>query len=520
MVEDNKIKSKRVAKNTLYLFLRMIVVMAVGLFTSRVVLQTLGVDDYGTYNVVGSVVVFFSFLKQAMSNATYRYIAYALGEGNEEKLRHTFSMAVNVHFIIAGLLLVLCETVGLWFLNAKLVFPEGRLMAANMAYQFSLLSFCFSVIQTPYNSSIVAHEHMSFFAVTSIWEVILKLIVVYLLVVLPGDNLINYSWLLAAVTIFLYLWYRIYCRKHFSECKYKRYWDDTMFRDMLKYSGWSILVNGADVAVAQSTVFFFNIFFGVAANAALGIANNVNSHINQFLSNFTQAFNPQIIKSYAQGDMQYFYKLLYSTSKLSYFLLLSVAVPIVLNIDFILHIWLGVVPDGTGLFVLLIVLFSLLDAFNAPLWNAVHATGKLRTHQILMSSIKIMNIPLAYMLLRMGYDAWTVLALKAALNLVCSIVRPIYMKRLIKLPLLTYCKNVVYPIILISVLTLPIPIYLCSIFENGWTRLAITSSSFIVMMCLFTYLWGLNDTERNLLLSGVKNKVRHLKKEINQEYSS
>lgn len=190
MAEDNSTKSKRVAKNTLYLFLRMIVVMAVGLFTSRVVLQTLGVDDYGVYNVVGSVVVFFSFLKQALTNATYRYIAYAIGEGDMLKLKRTFSMAINAHLIIAVILLLLAETVGLWFLNAKLVFPEGRLVAANWAYQFSVLSFVVSVVQTPYNSCIIAHEHMSFFAVTSVWEVVLKLLVVYLLVVLPGDNVI------------------------------------------------------------------------------------------------------------------------------------------------------------------------------------------------------------------------------------------------------------------------------------------------------------------------------------------
>jgi len=499
MSEDNKTKSKRVAKNTMYLFVRMIFVMGISLFTSRVILQTLGVDDYGTYNVVGGVVVFFSFLRNAMTNATYRYIAFALGEGNEEKLTRTFSMAINAHLIIAALLLVLSETIGLWFLNAKLVFPEGRLLAANVAYQFSLLTFIISVIQTPYNSCIIAREHMSFFAVTSVWEVVFKLLVVVALLWLPGDNLINYSWLLAAVALFLLIWYKIYCVKHFPESRYRRYWDKGMLGEMLKYSGWSVLVNGADVTVAQSTVFFFNVFFGVAANAVLGVANTVNSLITQFLSNFAQAFNPQIIKSYAEKDMDYFYKLIYSTSKISYFLLLFVSFPILANIDFILKLWLGVVPEGTSVFIWVIMLYSLIDAYSTPLGTAVHATGKLRTHQIMISSIKLLNIPLAYLVLWLGCDAWTALGIKAALNLICSIVRPIYMKRLILLPLLVYSRKVFVPMVLVSIFSLPLPLYLCTLYDEGWLKLVVTSSAFILIMGIFTLLLGLDKEERNFL---------------------
>lgn len=499
MSEDNKTKSKRVAKNTMYLFVRMIFVMGISLFTSRVILQTLGVDDYGTYNVVGGVVVFFSFLKSAMTNATYRYIAFALGEGDEQKLSRTFSMAINAHLIIAALLLVLSETIGLWFLNTHLVFPEGRLLAANIAYQFSLLTFLLSVIQTPYNSCIIAHEHMSFFAVTSVWEVVLKLLVVFALLWLPGDNLVNYSWLLAAVALFLLVWYKIYCAKHFVESRYKKYWDKGMLGEMLKYSGWSVLVNGADVTVSQSIVFFFNIFFGVAANAALGVANTVNASLTQFLGNFSQAFNPQIIKSYAEKDMEYFYKLIYSTSKISYFLLLLVSFPVVANIDFILKIWLGVVPEGTGLFILVIMLYSLIDAYSAPLVTSVHATGKLRTHQIMVSAIKLLNIPLAYLVLWLGCDAWTALGIKAALNLVCSIVRPIYMKRLIHLPLGVYTRKVFMPILLVSIFSLPLPIYLCTLYDEGWLKLVVTSSAFVLIMGIFTLLFGLDKEERNFL---------------------
>lgn len=509
MVEDNKTKSKRVAKNTLYLSFRMLVVMAVGLYTSRVILQTLGVDDYGIYNVVGGVVVLFSFLKQAMTNATYRYLAYAIGENKGIKsLKETFSMSMNAHLIIAGIVFLLSETAGLWFLNTQLVFPAGRLLAANVAYQFSILSFYIEIIKTPYNSAIIAHEHMSFFATTSIWEVLLKLLVVYLLVILPWDNLINYSWLLALVALVLFVWYRVYCRKHFTECKYIKCWNPIMLKDMLKYSGWSILVNGTDVAVTQSIVFFFNVFYGVATNAALAIANTVSSYTWQFLQNFSQALSPQIIKSYAEGDMNFFYKLIYSTSKLSYYLFLLVAVPLALNIDFILKIWLGIVPDGTGTFVLYLLLFSLFEAFNEPLLTSVHATGKLKTHQIMISIIKVSNIPLAYICIKLGYEAWTAIAIKAGLNLVSCTVRPIYMRKLIQLPLLIYVRKVVAPILATTILVLPIPIIISMSLSDGWIKLFTTSSVFVILFGLFVCFVGIDKVERNMVIEGIKSKIK------------
>lgn len=505
---DNTRNGRRVAKNAVYMFFRMMIVMLVGLYTSRVVLNTLGVNDYGTYNVVGGVVVLFSFLRQAMTNATYRYLTYALGEGDTDKLRNTFVMAINAHWIIAGMILLLTETVGLWLLNNKLVFPDGRLFAANVAYQFSMLSFCMGVMQTPYNSVIIAHERMSFFAVTGIWEVMLKLLLVYLLVALPGDNLINYSWLLAAVSLFMLCWYWIYCRKHFTECSYFRFWDGRLMCSMLRYSGWSVLVNATDIGVTQCMVFFFNTFFGVVANAALGIANNVNNLLTQFLQNFTQAYSPQIFKTYAKRDMPYFHKLLCSTSKLSYYLLFAVSVPVMMNIDFILRIWFGMVPEDTGLFVILVVLFSLVDAYSQPHWIAVYATGKLRIHQIMMSGIKILNIPLAYLLLELEFGAWTALALKAGLNIVCAIVRSIYMKYLVRLSMSMLLKDVLCPVSLVTVLTLPLPLYLCRIMEDGWFKLLATSSLFTVALLVVVPLWGLNGKERDILAEGIRGKLK------------
>lgn len=504
---NNQENTKRVAKNTLFLFFRMVLVLCVGLYTSRVVLNTLGVEDYGIYNLVGSVVVLFSFLQQALTNATYRYLAYEQGKNDMKRLKRTFSMAVNAHVILATVILFLCEIGGVWFLNNKLVVPEGRIFAANVAFQFSMLCFCINIIKTPYNSSIIAHERMNFYAYTSIVEVVLKLAIVYILVIFDFDKLILYSFLIFCIGLFMFGWYWIQCKRLFEECTYTKCWDSGMIKGMMNYSGWSVIVNAVDVSVNQSILFFFNIFFGVVANAAMGVANQVNSHLSNFLSSFTQSFNPQIIKSYASGDKDYFMKLIFSTSKLSYYMLLFASVPILLNIDFILDLWLKTPPEGTSTFIILVIGYSLVDAYSAPLWIGVHATGKLRTHQLLMSSIKILNIPIAYFLLKCGLPAWTALGLKMGLNIVCSIVRPCYVKSLYGLPLRQYLKQVWVVVYLVTALLLPLPIYVASLFEPSWNRLLMSSSIYVLLFIPIVYFIGLNGIERNLLKKMILNKI-------------
>lgn len=498
-MESNQVKSKRIAKNTLFLFIRMALILCVGLFTSRVVLNTLGVDDFGIYNLVGSVVVLFSFLQSALTNATYRFFAYELGKGDEVQLKRTFAMAVNAHVILALVILILCEIGGTWFLNHKLVIPEGRMDAANIAFHFSMLCFCLNIIKTPYNSAIIVHERMGFFAYTSIVEALMKLGIVYMLVCFAMDKLILYSMLMLGVAVVLLVWYVIHCNRLFEECRYKPVWDGGLIKGMLKYSGWSVIVNAVDVTVNQSVLFFFNIFFGVVANAAMGVASQVNGHLTNFLNSFTQSYNPQIIKSYAAGEQNYFIKLIFSTSKISYFLLLMASMPIMLNIDFILDLWLKNPPDGSSTFVILVIAYALVDAYSAPLWIGVHATGNLKMHQILMSSIKILNIPLAYIMLKAGCPAWTALALKVGLNVVCSIARPCYVKRLYGLPLLKYMVQVWGNVYVVTALVLPLPIYLANIFEPSWTRTFVTSIVFFVLFVPIVYGVGLNADERALV---------------------
>ena len=504
---DNSQISKRIARNTLFMFARMLLVTVVGLYVSRIVLQVLGVSDFGIYNVVGGVVVFFSFLQQALNSATYRFLTFSQGQGAPSGQNKVFCMSFNVHLLVALAILALSESIGLFLLNHYLVIPQERMLAANVAYQFSILSFVINVIRTPYNSSILAHERMDFYAYTSVFEALLKLLIVYLLYWVQVDKLIVYALLLSVVDIFLYLWYYLYCRKSFVECTLHRIWEKTMFSKMLKYSGWSLVVNATDVSVSQCLVFFFNVFFGVVANAAFGIANQVTGKVGMLVVNFTQAFNPQIIKSYARNDRSYFLNLIYSTSKLSYYLMFIVCVPLLFNIDFVLNLWLVEVPENTATFIFYIFLFALVDAYSAPLWTAAHATGNIKNHQLIMSSIKIMCIPLAYLLFKHGCDAWTALSLKAGLNVICSIVRPLYMKRLISLPLKVYCRSVFLPVSLVTVLSLPFPLYLTTLFEDGWVKLFVTSAASVIVTLCVMMIGGLSAKERNMALQMLH--IRH-----------
>jgi len=396
--------TKQVLKNTSFLYLRMIIVMLVSLFTSRIVLRTLGFEDFGIYNVVGSVVVFLGFLQAALRNATFRYLTYELGKPEDRHLDELYSMAINSHLILSGILLLVMEVGGVWFINAKLNIASDRLFAANVVYQFSLLTFCLSIIRTPLESNILAHEKMDFYALTSIVEVFLKLLIVYLLVIINFDKLIVYGILTFCIALILSIWYLIFCNRKFSDCRYVKYWDKDTLKLFCNYSGWSLLVNGACMTRSQCINIFFNMFLGVVANAAMGITNQVIAALNNFVANFTQAFRPQLIKSWANNNTEFFFRLIHSTSKISYYLLFIISLPIVVNLDYILKLWLGEYPPMTTVFIEATLIYYLIDAFQEPLVTSVHATGILKYHQIMISSMVFLVIPISYIMLKNGCD--------------------------------------------------------------------------------------------------------------------
>lgn len=505
-MSDNK--TQLVAKNTGFLFIRMVLVLLVGLYTSRVVLQVLGVEDYGIYNVVGSVVVFLSFLKMALTNATYRYLAIEIGKKSEQRLKEVYSMSINCHIILALIIWLVLEIIGSWFLNAKLNIPDGRLVAANWLFQFSLLSFCVSVIQTPFNSNIIAHEKMDFYALVSVVETILKLAIVYLLIVSPTDKLSTYGFLQLFVAIIVGSCYWFYCRIRFSNCVYIRYWDKKLGKELISYSGWSLLVNMSDVAANQSMSIFFNLFFGVIANAAMGITQQVTSQLSAFLSNFTQSFNPQIIKSYAAKQYDYFMKMIFSASKLSYLLFLFIALPVVANIEFVLSIWLGNYPEMTPSFIRVIILYYVFESTQQPFLNAVHATGRIKTHQIMMSSIKLAAIPAMYFVLWQGYAGTWMLVVWVSFTFIWCTARTIYMHYLINMSLSKYYNEVLIKILIVTVVCAPPTFFIAYKITNPIAGFFASGAFSVISMTIVIWCYALSNAEKSIILNlGIVKKI-------------
>lgn len=493
--------AKRLARNTGLLFIRMLVVLVITLYTSRVLLKVLGFEDMGIYNVVGSVVIFCAFLKKALTSATSRYLNYALGKGDEDEISKVYSMAINCHIILSVGLLFILEIIGVWFINTHLNIPPERLHAANIVFQFSLVSFCLSIVQTPFHSNIIAHERMGIFAFLSVLEAVLKLAVVFAIASIGYDKLISYSLLLCLVSILVFALYVFFCSVYFKDSKYIRFWDTAMVGQFASYSGWSMLVNGADITTQQCISIFFNIFLGTVANAALGIANQISSGIGMFLMSFSESYKPQIIKSYASGSFEYFDRLIFSASKISFILYLLIALPIAANLVFVLGIWLGDYPASTPAFVLSILVYFLFDSFQEPLWQAVHATGKLRTHQIMIASIKFLAIPAMYFVLKAGYSGAAALAVWAGLNVVCAIARTLYMKHLINLDLKAYLSRVILRITVLFLAVVPVTFWISRTLGSNWKGFLVSSAVSVALVLAVGIFFVLDSNERGLLKS-------------------
>ena len=500
--------NKRLARNTLMLYLRMFVIMAVSLYTSRVVLATLGVDDYGVYNVVGSIVVLFYFVQSSLISSTQRFMNFSLGKDEEEKTRKVFSMCMNCQLLLIVIFAIILETVGLWLLNRCLDIPEGRMHAANVVYHFSVISTCFGMLQSPYNAAILAYEKMSIYAYISILEAILKLVIVYLLIIGDLDKLILYGFLVMLVGILISAIYIIYCLKNFRVCRYVKIWDKDLFNEVFSFSGWSLLGNAANVGATQGLNMIFNMFFGVALNAAFGVANQVNTAVNRFVTGFETAYNPQITKSVAAGEKQYFDFLLHRTSKFSFFLLFIVSLPVFVCCSEILDIWLVDVPQYTATFCQLLLVNSLIDGITTPLWMAALAEGNIRTYQIVISVIKLLVLPLAILELYLGMSPALVLGTNVILNVVINIYRLYYLQDRLNLSIPDYNKNVVLPTIKVIILSAPAPLVL--------HRLLPTSIGFTISIILFTVLLtgfciffiGMTKSERNSVWQMFTSKLR------------
>lgn len=507
-MDANESLNKRIAKNTLALYVRSIIVMLVSLYTSRVVLETLGADDFGIYNVVGSVVVLFSFIQGAMATAVQRYLNFELGRDDKNAVSRVFSMSMTVHIMIALIVVVLSETIGLWFLNTQMQIPSGRHIATQWVYQFSVLTCCVNILRIPYNATIIAYEKMSFYAYVSILEVFLKLSVVFLLVFSNGDRLILYSIQMLIVSIIISVAYVFFCRKKFTTCSYSLFWDKKLFEEIFGFSAWSLFGSMANLGASQGINVLLNIFCGVVVNAAMGLAQQVNSAVSQFIVNFQTAFVPQLVKLYARNEYEKFVHLIFRSSKLSYFLILLIGLPVLTYTRPLLEIWLHSVPEYTVQFTRLMILFSMIDAMSGPLWNSVQATGKIRNYQILISSIIAINVPAAYVILKLGGSPIIVLVVRVIINFITHLVRIFYLRRLFEFPSLPYIKDIMSRIVFVSIVAMPLPLLMMRKVPTPtvW-QLLFFLVIIVLQTAVFVFLLGLSQGERRTLINGVRQKI-------------
>lgn len=504
--------NKRIAKNTLLLYFRMLITMVVSLYTSRVVLQALGVQDYGIYNVVGGVVAMFSVISGSLSASISRFITFELGRKNNEKLIRVFSSSVTIQIILAAIVIVLAETIGLWFLNTKMVIPADRLIASNWVYQLSLFTFVINIVSIPYNAAIIAHECMKAFAYISVLEAIGKLIVAYLIMISPIDKMVMYASLLAFISVIIRIIYGIYCKKRFEECSYTFIYDLGILKQIFSFAGWNFIGASSSVLKTQGCNVVINLFCGPTVNAARGLSEHVSNAISSFASNFMTALNPQITKSYAVHNKTYLMILLFQGSKLSFYLLLIVSLPILLNTHYILSLWLEEVPKYTVEFVQLSLILSMSDTISTPLITAQLATGKIRNYQIVVGGLQMLNLPVSYVLLYFGFDPKSVFVVAIILSQICLAARLFMLHRMIGLSVMEFLTKVYLNLIIVSIASALLPMAMKYMIDDNLVNVIFHSLMTIVVTIFVFYAIGCNKNEKAFILGkamAIMNKIKN-----------
>ena len=498
---QEKTNNKTIAKNTLFLYFRMMFTMAISLFTSRIILQKLGIDDYGIYQAVGGVVGFLSFINGALSTGSSRFLTYALGEGNVEKLKRTFSTTLNIHILIAILIVIVAETIGLWFLYHKMVIAPDRLSAAVYTYHLSILTAVFTLTQVPYNATIVAHEKMSIYAYMSIFEVSAKLLICYLLTIGNFDRLMMYATLLLVVQVGCMCFYRFYCTHHFEEARFSFSFDKKIFKEIAGFSGWSMFANASIALNSQGVLILLNMFFAPAVVAARAISLQVNMAANQFVSSFRQAANPQIVKKYASGDYEGSKHLLLESTKYSYYMMYLIALPVCLLAYPLLKLWLGVVPDYTVPFLQIVIVQSLFQVFDTSFYTALYAKGRLRENALTSPTLGFMIFPITYVFFKLGYSplvlSWTSLVIYGILGI---IVKPWLIIKIVD------CKcseiwSVYRSCLIVTVVSLPIPIIIYKLVDTSQiVYFILLGLVCLISVALSSFFFGIDKEMRKKVL--------------------
>jgi O-antigen/teichoic acid export membrane protein len=496
-------KNKLIAKNTLLLYVRMMFTMGVGLYTSRIILKTLGIEDYGIYNVVASVVVIFTFLNSSLSGASSRFLTYELGCSDLVRLKKVFSATLTIHIGVAIIFFVIAETIGIWFLENKLVIPTNRMFAARIVYQLSILSCMITITQVPYNASIIAHEQFNVFAFVGIIESLLKLFIVFLLLMFGVDKLILYSILVLLVSAIIAIIYRIFCTTHFEECTYKFSIEKDIIKPILSFSLWDLYGNFSLMTGNQGINILQNMFFGPVVNAANAIAIQVQGVISNFASNFLTSVKPQIVKNYASKDMDEMLNLIFNSSKFSFCLILMFSLPLVIENNFILHVWLTVVPNYTVVFCQVAIINSLISTLFNPIGIAIHATGKIKRLSLISGTIYLMALPISFAFLKFGASPVVPIVTYSILLIFASSYNLLILNRYMKLfSIKLFFKKVIFSSFLISVLSAFFPLLLFLFLPSGWFRFLLVGFVSVIFVIITTYLVGMDQE--------MKSKAKYL----------
>lgn len=504
--------NQRIAKNTLFLYFRMLFLMIVSLYTSRVILKALGVEDYGIYNAVGGFIGMFAVISNSLSSAISRFITFELGRGNTQKLQDIFSTSVVIQVILSVCIILLAETLGVWFLNTHMNIPSERMNAANWVLQFSIITFAINLISVPYNACIIAHERMSAFAYISIFEAAGKLGVTFLVLYYSLDKLIFYASLMCVMAVAVRMIYTWYCKKNFQECHLHFHFEKDLMKAIFGFAGWNFIGASSGVLRDQGVNVLINIFCGPAVNAARGIAMQVSNAVSQFSSNFIVAINPQITKSFASDKREEAFNLVFRGARFSVFLLLLLSIPVLFETNYLLKVWLNVVPDYTVMFVRLILIYVMIEAISYTMVTLMLATGNIKNYQLLVGGCQLLNFPLAYLFLKLGFIPEVTIIISIFVALGCLCLRLFMLRRMVTFPVMRFINTVLLKIIIVALLSVLLPLLLVNFMSEGLLRFGILAVSSVVCTSIVILFVGCSESERSLIISKIKGIISHFMK--------
>ncbi len=501
--------SKRIARNTLALYFRMFLLMAIGLFTARIVLNSLGVEDKGVYETVGSFVSMMAIVTSSLSTAISRFLTVEIGRADSDSLKRVFATAVTIMLLVSAAVLLIAEPVGLWYMDNVMKLPEGRLSAARWVFQFSLLTFVVNLLSVPYNATIIAYEKMSAFAVIGVAEGLFKLAVALVLMVSKSDRLVTYAVLMCAVAVLVRFMYAAYCRRFFEESRVRAGFDREYFRRMFGFAGWNGLAYGVYLVNTQGVTLLVNYFFGVVFNTMRGIAFNVESMVKQFVSNVLTAMNPQITKSYVSDNREYSFTLACKGSKYAFLIVFTLAVPFLFEAEALLGLWLGkLVPDGTALFTRLTLAGLCLDLLMTPFSTLVQASGNIRRFYIVTSAVTLLIFPITWIAYRSGVPAYSCYLVFIGVYVLNDIVKLGLLRRETGFPPMMFVREVLWKVIPTAAVTLTVTCLVWRVFDPGLWRLLVSLAAGFLSTCLTVYFFSLSEGERSFVRSKLHSKKK------------